>query len=182
MRVISRHSNLRSLWRVSRPRFLRRTPSNTCRLHRANLTPDVKIIIHVWPSSGSDTGSFIVDLVEKIDRSDTSWSRRVPSRRWWKPPARFRVSSVPSFSLSLSPPPLLDNLSRTVSIISGPVDFVSFRIWRKIETEGRNSSLDRVAYVDEQRRWKRKEEKGRLLIRESTRSFAIIDPSFEWHW
>ena len=45
--------------------------------------------------------------------------------------------------------------------------------------EGRNSSLDRVAYVDEQRRWKRKEEKGRLLIRESTRSFAIIDPSFE---
>lgn len=77
------------------------------------------------------------------------------------------------FLLSLSSPPLLDNLSRTVSIISGPVDFVSFRIWRKTETEGRNSSLDRVAYVDEQRRWKRKEEKGRLLIRESTHSFAI---------
>lgn len=124
--------------------------------------------------------------MEKIDRSDTSWSRRVPSRRWWKPPARFRVSSASLPSL-LFPSPLSSIICHTVSMRRRFDDKRSLNIakrfiiklWRKVETEWKEFSIGSGCILGGVRgRWTTSmEEKVEKSTVNSRDSFVIIHRS-----
>lgn len=95
------------------------------------------------------------------------------------------ISSASDPSFSLSP---LDNLSHTVSIISGPVNIANRFVTNMAKDrnggmgEGIHSwtGLHASADVDEQRRWKERKVECKFANRRVPPRSSRVDSSFEW--